>query len=111
MQQQLSRESGLVKFIRFGIYLTALVPLIIWKDFISPFHFGKVIIFRSLIEVLGVAYLVLVFKNRFFLPRRDRIFCSLLFFSLAFTLATLTSVLKYPSFWGTLERMGGLWTF
>ncbi|OGM98976.1 MAG: hypothetical protein A2915_03375 [Candidatus Yanofskybacteria bacterium RIFCSPLOWO2_01_FULL_41_34] len=111
MQQQLSRESGLVKFIRFGIYLTALVPLIIWKDFISPFHFGKVIIFRSLIEVLGVAYLVLVFKNRFFLPRRDRIFWALLFFALAFTLATLTSVLKYPSFWGTLERMGGLWTF
>src|SRR3989344_325885 len=109
--QELSKESNLVKFIRFGIFLTALIPLVIWKDFISPFHFGKVILFRSLIEVLGVAYLVLVMKDRSYLPRRDRVFWAFLFFTSAFTLATLTSILRYPSFWGTLERMGGLWTF
>ncbi len=101
----------MAKFIRFGIYLTAFISLVIWKDFISPFHFGKVIVFRSLIEILGGAYLILILKERSYLPRRDRIFWAFLFFVLAFTLATLTSVLKYPSFWGTLERMGGLWTF
>src|SRR3990167_4215805 len=104
-------NSNLVKFIRFGLYLTAFVPLIIFKDFLSPFHFGKVIVFRSLIEVLGVAYLVLILKDRSYLPRFDRVFNSFLLFTLAFSLATLTSVLRYPSFWGTLERMGGLWTF
>src|SRR3989338_3238685 len=111
MDRQNTTESNLVKFIRFGIYLTALVPLVIFKDFISPFHFGKVVIFRSLVEILGAAYLVLILKDRSYLPRFDRVFKSFLLFTLAFSLATLTSVLRYPSFWGTLERMGGLWTF
>src|SRR3990167_4775281 len=109
--QQLAKEAGLVKFLRFGIYLTAFVPLIIFKDFISTFHFGKVVVFRSLIEVLGVAYLILVLKDRSYLPRRDKVFWSFFLFALGFSLATLTSVLKYQSFWGALERMGGLWTF
>src|SRR3989338_10804492 len=111
MTKLIQREPYLVKFIRFGVYLTAFVSLIVFKDFISPFHFGKVIVFRILIEVLGVAYLVLILKNQTYLPRRDNIFWAFLLFTLAFTLTTITIVLKYPSFWGTLERMGGLWTF
>jgi len=111
MNKNNHKESNLAKFLRFGIYLTAFVPLIIFKDFISPFHFGKVVIFRSLVEILGVAYLILIFKDRFYLPKGDKIFWALFLFVSAFSLATITSVLKYPSFWGTLERMGGLWTF
>ena len=104
-------ESNLARFLRFGVYLAAFVPLVIFNDFISPFHFGKVVVFRSLIEILGAAYLILILKDRSYLPQRDKIFWTFLFFALAFTLTTATSVLKYPSFWGTLERMGGLWTF
>ncbi|MEK7121098.1 MAG: O-antigen ligase family protein [Patescibacteria group bacterium] len=105
------KESNLVKFLRFGIYLTAFVPLIIFKDFISPFHFGKVVVFRSLVEILGAGYLVLILKDRSYLPRRDKVFWAFFLFVLAFSLTTITSVLPYPSFWGSLERMGGLWTF
>ena len=105
------KESNLVKFLRFGIYLTAFVPLIIFKDFISPFHFGKVVVFRSLVEILGAGYLVLILKDRSYLPRRDKVFWAFFLFVLAFSLTTITSVLKYPSFWGSLERMWGLWTF
>ena len=104
-------ELNLAKFLRFGIYLTVFVPLIIFKDFISPFHFGKVLVFRSIIEVLGVIYLLLILQNKSYLPRLDKIFWSFLLFVLAFTVATITSVIPYQSFWGTLERMGGLWTF
>ncbi len=111
MQKHSIKEPGLVKFLRFGIYLSAFVPLIIFKDFISPFHFGKVVVFRSLVEILGAAYLILILKDRFYLPRRDKIFWAFLLFALAFSLTTITSVLKYSSFWGSLERMGGLWTF
>ncbi|MEK6878310.1 MAG: hypothetical protein AABY22_01810, partial [Nanoarchaeota archaeon] len=111
MNRQSAQEPNLVKFLRFGIYLTAFVPLIIFKDFISPFHFGKVVVFRSLIEILATAYLILVLKDRSYLPRKDKVFWSLFLFTLAFSLTTITSVLQYPSFWGSLERMGGLWTF
>ena len=111
MNKQGLQEPKLVKFIRFGVYLTAFIPLIIWKDFISPFHFGKVMVFRSLVEVLGAAYLVLILKDHFYLPRIDKVFWAFFLFVLAFSLTTITSVLKYSSFWGSLERMGGLWTF
>ncbi|MBI2676582.1 MAG: O-antigen ligase family protein [Candidatus Yanofskybacteria bacterium] len=54
MSKFANKESNLVKFLRFGIYLTALVPLLVFRDLISPFHFGKVVIFRSLVEILGL---------------------------------------------------------
>ncbi len=87
------------------------MPLIVFRDFISPFHFGKVVVFRSLIEILGAAYLILVLKDRSYLPRKDKLFWAFFLFVLAFSLTTLTSILPYSSFWGSLERMGGLWTF
>lgn len=111
MKNQTPKEPNLAKLLRFGIYLTAFVPLIIFSDFISPFHFGKVVVFRSLIEILAVFYLVLVLKDKSYLPQKDKIFWVFFFFTSVFTLTTITSILPYPSFWGSLERMGGLWTF
>lgn len=102
----------MAKFLRFGLYLTVfVVPLVIFKDFISPFNFGKTIVFRSIVEVLGAVYLVLILKDRSYLPRRDKLFWAFLLFAVTYTVTTLTSVNVYLSFWGTLERMGGLWTF
>lgn len=105
------KERMLAKIVRYLIYTTAFVPLIIFKDLISPFNFGKVVIFRSLVEILGVFYLILLFKDSSYLPRKvDKIFWALLIFVFLFALTTATSVWPYQSFWGTLERMGGLWT-
>ncbi|MBI2674272.1 MAG: O-antigen ligase family protein [Candidatus Yanofskybacteria bacterium] len=111
MSKLKAKDPFLLKALRFGVCLVILVPLVIFRDFISPFHFGKVIVFRSLVEILAVVYLILILKDRSYLPKANKIFWALLLFVLAFTLATFTSVLTYPSFWGTLERMGGLWTF
>jgi len=97
--------------IRWGLWATALVPLIIFRDYISPFHFGKVVVFRSLIEILLVLFIVLIWQNRAYRPKLDVIGWTFLGFTLAYTLATVTSVAPYFSFWGTLERMGGLFSF
>ena len=105
------RELTLVKILKYGIYATAFVPLVIFKDFISPFHFGKVIVFRSIIEFLFVFYLVLVWHNKSYLPSRNSIFWSFTFFTFVFGLTTVTSSQVYESFWGYLERMGGFWSF
>lgn len=104
-------ESKLAKVLRWLIYAVALVPLIIFSQFISPFHFGKIIVFRSLVEITLVFYLLLVWRDRSYWVRWDRITWAFFLFSIAFTLTTFTSVNVYQSFWGTLERMGGLWTF
>lgn len=112
------RTSILEKILKCGIYAVAFVPLVIFSDFISPFHFGKVVVFRSIIEVLAVFYLILIWRDRSYLPsrqaglpKRDSIFWSLFGFTAIFGLTTIFSVQRYESFWGTLERMGGFWTF
>src|SRR3989344_2909173 len=105
------KESLLVKIIKYGLYGATLVPLVIFRDFISPFHFGKIMVFRSLIEILLVFYIVLVWSDKSYLPKRDRIFWSLFAFTAIFGLTSLTSIQPYESFWGTLERMGGAWSF
>ncbi len=97
--------------LKYLIYAAALTPLIIFSQFVSPFHFGKVVVFRSLIEFMAVLYLLLAWREPAYRPRIDRFFWVFLAFALAFTVTTFTSVNVYQSFWGTLERMGGLWTF
>ncbi len=103
---------GLENVIKYGIYLTAFIPLVIFSEFISPFHFGKVLVFRSLTEILAVFYIVLLIKyGKIYLPPRTPLLAAVTFFTLAFGLTTFTSINFYQSFFGTLERMGGWFSF
>ncbi|MEK7600456.1 MAG: O-antigen ligase family protein [Patescibacteria group bacterium] len=101
----------LAKISRVLIYLTALVPLIIFAQYISPFHFGKAIVFRSIIELLVVVYGMLVITDRSYAPRMHGLTWAILAFTAAFGIATATSVVPWASFWGSLERMGGFFSF
>jgi len=101
----------LVKILKVGVYFVALIPLVIFKEFISPFHFGKVLVFRSIIEIMAVFYLVLILRDRKYLPKLNPILIVLTIFTAIFGISTLTSINQYLSFWGSLERMGGFWTF
>ncbi len=105
------KESLLARALRYLLYATAIIPLIIFSQYISPFHFGKVVVFRSMVELLAVAYLMLVWHDRSYRPRTNGIFWAFVAFAAAFTVTTIFSSQPYQSFWGTLERMGGLWTF
>jgi len=101
----------LAKILKYLIYACALVPLVIFSQYISPFHFGKVVVFRSLIEIMLALYILLAWSDRSYRPKTDKIFWALLGFVVAFTVTSLASVNTFQSFWGTLERMGGLWSF
>ncbi|MEK7536873.1 MAG: tetratricopeptide repeat protein [Patescibacteria group bacterium] len=103
---------NLENIIKYGIYLSALIPLVIFSEFMSPFHFGKVLVFRSLVEILAVFYVILLIqKGKAYLPPRTPLFWAVTLFTLAFGLTTFTSVNFYQSFFGTLERMGGWFSF
>lgn len=103
---------NLENIIRYGIYLTAFMPLVIFSEFMSPFHFGKVLVFRSLIEILAIFYVVVLVKyGKSYLPPLTPLLAAVTFFTLAFGLATFTSINIYQSFFGTLERMGGWFSF
>src|SRR4030042_2184910 len=101
----------LVRFLRWLIYASAFVPLIIFSQYISPFHFGKIVVFRSMVELMLVLYLLVLWRDRSYVPRMTPVLWAVLAFAGAFLLTTFTSVNQYASFWGTLERMGGLFTF
>ncbi len=96
---------------KWGIYAAAFIPLVIFSQFISPFHFGKVVIFRSIIEILTVFYLFLIIKNREFIPKSNIIITVFSLFTFIFGVSTAISINPYLSFWGSLERMGGFWSF
>lgn len=105
-------QPKLLKLIRYGIFLTAFIPLIIFSQFISPFHFGKAVVFRSLIEILAVFYIVLVINyGKIYLPPLTPLFWAITFFTIVFGITTLISINIYQSFFGTLERMGGWFSF
>ena len=93
------------------IYVAAFVPLIIFSNYISPFHFGKVVIFRAIVEIMLVFYVVLILRHKSYRPKASIIMWVFLGFAMAFSITTATSVIRYQSFWGGLERMGGLFTF
>ncbi|MGD0976822.1 MAG: O-antigen ligase family protein [Minisyncoccia bacterium] len=103
-------EPMLAKILRYFVYLSAFMPLIIFNDFISPFHFGKVVIFRSAVEIMVLLYIVLIIKDRSYLPPRTKLFWAITGFTAAYGLTTFTSVSFFQSFWGTLERMGGFFS-
>jgi len=101
----------LVKILKIGVFFVAFIPLIIFKDFISPFHFGKVIIFRSIIEFMAIFYFILVLRDKSYLPKKHPLLIIFGSWVALFGITTATSINPYLSFWGSLERMGGLWTF
>lgn len=104
-------ESSLVAWLRRLVYATALVPLVIFSQFISPFHFGKVILFRIIVEVMVALYVLLAWRDRRYLPKSHPITWAFLGFAGVFTLTTITSIAPNQSWMGSLERMGGLFTF
>lgn len=92
------------------------MPLIIFRNSFSPFNFGKVIVFRILIEVLLIAYIPLAIKYKEFRPFSifqipNYIFWALTFFTISYAISTFLGVNWHQSFWGYWERMGGLFTW
>lgn len=107
-----SSSATIQTILRWGIYACAfLVPLLIFKDYLSPFHFGKVIVFRAMVEILAVFYVILLLSDRSFVPKRNLFFWSFTAFTIAFGIASIASINAYQSVMGTLERMGGWFTF
>ena len=107
----MTNTSKLARTIKWLIYASAFIPLVIFSQFLSPFHFGKIIIFRAIVEIMMVLYILLMWREPFYRPKSNPVLWSFLAFALAFSFTTAVSVDVYQSFWGTLERMGGLFTF
>jgi O-antigen ligase len=112
----------LLKSIKVLLFITAFTPLIVLSNLPFPFVLGKILFFRSIVEIalaLFLAYLIIrVFKedslkseigNWKFLKSPLFIFLALLLISLI--ISTVFAVNPYRAFWGDLERGEGLFGF
>ena len=101
-----------VKTLKWGIYISLFLPLIIFSQHLSPFHFGKMVIFRILVEIMAVIYILLIFSTgKKYLPKFNPIVIAVTIFTGLYALCSFTAVDFNYAFWGTLERMGGLFSF
>ena len=127
-------DTLLYRSLRYGLLAAVFVPLVIFRNSFSPFNFGKVIVFRILIEILLIAYIFLAIRYKEFRPNfkfsrfakqiedprfreaksgqlPNSIFWALTFFTVSYAISTFLGADWHQSFWGYWERMGGLFTW
>ena len=105
-------EQLYLKVLRYGLFLCAFTPLILYSQFLSIFHFPKVIVFRSIVEIMLIFYVLLIIGNKKYRPDwKNSLLIAVTVFTGLYILTSITGVNPYRSFWGTLERMGGVFTF
>jgi len=103
-----SIESLLRKGVKTGLLLALLTPWVLWSDSTFPALYPKAIYFRILVEVVFLFYLLLLLKNRSYLPRISPLFLTVFIFIEVLMFSTLNAINPLRSFWGTLERAEGL---
>src|SRR3989344_8346576 len=103
-------EKTCLFIIKWGTYLVLFIPLIINTNFFFPFVAPKTIFFRIIIEIILLAYLLLVMKNRAYRPRINPLTIAVALFLGVFILASFTGINLHRSFWSTNERMTGILT-
>jgi len=104
-------EQTYLKILRWGIFLAIFTPLILYPQFLSIFHFPKVIIFRSIVEIMLIFYILLILANKKYRPKWNALLITITIFTGLYIGSSITGVNFYRSFWGTLERMGGVFSF
>jgi len=100
-----------LKMLKWGIFISLFVPLIIFSQHLSPFHFGKMIVFRIIVELLLVLYIPLMIADKRYRPKWNLILTSVSIFTGLYIFTGIIGVNSFNSFWGSLERMGGTFSF
>ncbi len=91
-----------------GLFIVPFLPFVISSTMFFPFITGKNFTFRVVIQILFALWLVLVSFDRKYLPKRDKVFNSVLAFIGLIAVADIFGVNFYRSFWSNYERMEGL---
>ena len=104
-------ENIYFSIIQWGTYLVLFTPLILNKNFFFPYVVPKTIFFKILIDIILIAYLLLIATNRKYRPRMNWLSWSILGFLLVTIISAVFGENFIRSFWSTFERMTGVLTF
>ncbi len=97
--------------IEWGTYLALFTPFIFLRDYFFPFVVPKTIFFRVIVDVIFIAYILLVLSNRKYLPKFSPLIITLTFFLGVVIFTSIVGVNFTRSFWSVFERMTGILTF
>ncbi len=97
--------------IEWGTYLALFTPFIFFRDYFFPFVVPKTIFFRIIVDVIFIAYILLVLSNRKYLPKFTPLTVTLAVFLGVVIFTSIIGVNFTRSFWSVFERMTGLLTF
>ena len=99
------------KIIFWGIYISMLNPLIISEYWLLPDKFAKAVIFRITVEIILIAYIFLVLRDKKYLPRFDILSFAAAGFWTAALLSVIFSTQPFTSVWGSATRGSGFFNF
>ncbi len=97
-----------LKIIRLGTYLVLFAPLIISGRYFFPFVGPKSIYFFALVEIIFVAYLLLILLKPEYRPRFNILLIAIILFVAVLILSSFLGENFSNSFWSKYERMTGL---
>src|SRR3990167_9163107 len=100
-------QNALRKIVFTGLFLIPFVPFSVSSAFFFPFITTKAFVWRSIVEIIFAAWVLLVLSDASYRPRRSIIFYSVFGFIAVIGLADIFSVAPIKSFWSNFERMEG----
>ena len=106
-------SQSLVWTIRVGVFLILFLPLLMNSHFFFPFIVFKNVMFRIVVEVMFLAYLILAHLEPKYLPefklqKINKVVLAVLAFFGVSVIAWIFGIGHYSGFWSNYERMGGI---
>lgn len=107
---KLSLEKIYLKIITFGTYLVLFVPLVTGKQLLAAPILPRVMTLYALIDIIFIAYLLLIRKKPEYNPRLSLVNISVFLFILTLFITMFTGVDPFTSFFGLSGRITGFLT-
>ncbi len=102
------RDLTLPKAVVFtGLFALLVTPFFVTSSLLFPFIAGKAFFFRTIVEIIFVAWAVLALNDEKYRPKKSALLIIFSLFVLALGVSTILSPNTYKSFWSNFERMDG----
>jgi len=99
------------KIITFLTYSCVFVPIFFWLKSIFPMVIPKTLLFRGIVELMLIFYLILIYADKTFLPKFNKFNLSLIIFTVISFISGFFGVNPFHSMFSTAERMMGNFGF
>lgn len=90
-----------------GLFALLLTPFFVTGSFLFPFIVGKAYFFRTIVEIIFVAWIFLAVNDPQYRPKKSLLMILFSLFVVAIAVSTTLSPNPYKSFWSNFERMDG----